>query len=207
MDSQMALTQPSVGVQSARVKIPTWDGEPEKLQEYRLDTLMFYKSYKINDRYVCGPQLMWNLGPRARFLAQTSPNVKEVDEVDHNGTLIGWDRVFDYLLEKLDPTDKNELVTDKESAIQLVHSLSASQMKLLVRSLFPELGWADRPLNDASDAFCCSKGVPESDPGTAVCQFKNEPSGGRMRDPTRIRCMVCQPSFTIRDNSATYGCL
>ena len=97
------------GVQQARVEVPSWDGEPDKLLNYKFDVMMFAKSYRLADRYVVGPQLIRALGPRTRLLAQGSPDINEIEETDRDGKLIGWTRVFDYLLSKLDMTNVNEL--------------------------------------------------------------------------------------------------
>ncbi|CAK0818064.1 unnamed protein product [Prorocentrum cordatum] len=66
------------------------------------------KSYKMQDRYVVGPQLVRALGARTRRLAQACPDIDKIDEVTDEGKLTGWQRVFDFLLSKLDLSNVNE---------------------------------------------------------------------------------------------------
>ncbi|CAK0827540.1 unnamed protein product, partial [Prorocentrum cordatum] len=88
--------------------VPSWNGEAEKLSNYRFEVSMFVKSIRVNDRYVCGPQLVRALGPRVRNAVESCPSINDVDEVDDNGKLVGWERVFSYVLEKLDYTSLND---------------------------------------------------------------------------------------------------
>ncbi|CAK0904649.1 unnamed protein product, partial [Prorocentrum cordatum] len=75
----------ATGSHQSRHEVPSWNGEAEKLSSYRFEVSMFAKSIRVNDRYVCGPQL-----------------------VDDNGKLVGWEKVFNYVLEKLDYTSLND---------------------------------------------------------------------------------------------------
>eukprot|EP00959_Pyramimonas_sp_CCMP1952_P380136 7963768-Pyramimonas_sp.AAC.1 len=69
---------------------------------------MFVKSIRVNDRYVCGPQLVRALGPRVRNAVESCPSIDDVDELDEYGKLVGWETVFNYVLEKLDYTSLND---------------------------------------------------------------------------------------------------
>eukprot|EP00959_Pyramimonas_sp_CCMP1952_P323262 6764610-Pyramimonas_sp.AAC.1 len=60
---------------------------------------MFVKSIRVNGRYVCGPQLVRALGPRVRNTVESCPSIDVVDEVDEYGKLVGWETVFNYVLE------------------------------------------------------------------------------------------------------------
>eukprot|EP00959_Pyramimonas_sp_CCMP1952_P282875 5913001-Pyramimonas_sp.AAC.1 len=69
---------------------------------------MFVKSVRVADRYVCGPQLVRALGPRARGAVESCPKIDLVDTVDEDGRLTGWNTVFEYVLGKLDYTSLND---------------------------------------------------------------------------------------------------
>ncbi|CAK0826625.1 unnamed protein product [Prorocentrum cordatum] len=102
------MTTPTGTSAPSRVEVPSWNGEAEKLSNYRFEVSMFAKSIRVNDRYVCGPQLVRALGPRVRNAVESCPSINDVDEVDDNGKLVGWERVFSYVLEKLDYTSLND---------------------------------------------------------------------------------------------------
>ena len=97
-----------------RLDVPTWDGEPNKFISYKFDVGLFSKSYKTNDRYVVGPQLVRALGARTRRLAQACPDIDKIDEVAEDGKLVGWSRVFEFLLSKLDLSNVNEMGNSAE---------------------------------------------------------------------------------------------
>ncbi|CAK0837902.1 unnamed protein product, partial [Prorocentrum cordatum] len=75
---------------------------------YKFDVSMFTKSIKTAERYVCGPQLVRALGARVRTTVESCPDIDTVDEIDKDGVLIGWNKVFQYALEKLDFTSLND---------------------------------------------------------------------------------------------------
>ena len=91
-----------------RVETPTWNGEADRLTNYRFEVNMFVKSFKTTDRYVCGPQLVRALGPRVRTTVESCPIIDEVDKIDEKGRPIGWEAVFAFVLEKLDFTSLND---------------------------------------------------------------------------------------------------
>ncbi|CAK0849466.1 unnamed protein product [Prorocentrum cordatum] len=93
---------------TSRVEVPTWNGEVDKLSNYRFEVSTFVKSARGTDRYVCGPQLVRALGPRVRNAVGSCPKIDQVDVVDEKGRLTGWDTVFDYVLDKLDYTSLND---------------------------------------------------------------------------------------------------
>ncbi|CAK0814132.1 unnamed protein product [Prorocentrum cordatum] len=97
-----------------RLDVPTWDGEPDKLLSYRFDVGLFTKSHKLQDRYVVGPQLVRSLGARARRLAQACPDIERIDDVSDSGKLDGWQRVFEFLLSKLDLSNVSEMGNSAE---------------------------------------------------------------------------------------------
>ncbi|CAK0898390.1 unnamed protein product [Prorocentrum cordatum] len=97
-----------------RLDVPTWDGKPDKLLSYRFDVGLFTVSYKLPDRYVVGPQLVRALGARTRRLAQACPDIDKIDEVSDGGKLDGWQRVFEFLLSKLDLSNVNEMGNSAE---------------------------------------------------------------------------------------------
>ncbi|CAK0860660.1 unnamed protein product [Prorocentrum cordatum] len=92
----------------------TIDHEPDKLLAYKFGVGLFSKSYKMQDRYVVGPQLVRALGARTRRLAQACPDIDKIDEVTDEGKLTGWQRVFDFLLSKLDLSNVNEMGNSAE---------------------------------------------------------------------------------------------
>ncbi|CAK0809563.1 unnamed protein product [Prorocentrum cordatum] len=102
------MTTPTGTSAPSRVEVPSWNGEAEKLSNYRFEVSMFAKSIRVNGRYVCGPQLVRALGPRVRNAVESCPSINDVDEVDDNGKLVGWERVFSCVLEKLDYTSLND---------------------------------------------------------------------------------------------------
>ncbi|CAK0843086.1 unnamed protein product [Prorocentrum cordatum] len=102
------MTTPTGTSAPSRVEVPSWNGEAEKLSNYRFEVSMFVKSIRVNDRYVCGPQLVRALGPRVRNAVESCPSINDVDEVDDNGKLVGWERVFSYVLEKFDYASLND---------------------------------------------------------------------------------------------------
>eukprot|EP00959_Pyramimonas_sp_CCMP1952_P405764 8504182-Pyramimonas_sp.AAC.1 len=79
------MTTPAGTSAPSRVEVPSWNGEAEKLSNYRFEVSMFVKSIRVSDRYVCGPQLVWALGPRVRNAVESCPSISDVDEVDENG--------------------------------------------------------------------------------------------------------------------------
>ncbi|CAK0899034.1 unnamed protein product, partial [Prorocentrum cordatum] len=103
----MATTAAS-GPPTTRVDVPSWNGEADKLTSYRFEVSMFTKSIKTAERYVCGPQLVRALGARVRTTVESCPDIDTVDEIDKDGVLIGWNKVFQYVLEKLDFTSLND---------------------------------------------------------------------------------------------------
>ncbi|CAK0846211.1 unnamed protein product [Prorocentrum cordatum] len=102
------------GSAALRLDVPSWDGEPDKLLAYKFDVGLFSKSYKVQDRYVVGPQLVRALGARTRRLAQACPDIDNIDEVTDEGKLTRWQRVFDFLLSKLDLSNVNEMGNSAE---------------------------------------------------------------------------------------------
>ncbi|CAK0829661.1 unnamed protein product [Prorocentrum cordatum] len=92
----------------ARVEVPSWNGEAEKLSSYHFEVAMFVKSIRLSDRYVCGPQLVRALGPRVRNAVESCPSIDDVGRVDGGGRLVGWETVFNYVLDKLDYTSLND---------------------------------------------------------------------------------------------------
>ncbi|CAK0901098.1 unnamed protein product [Prorocentrum cordatum] len=103
----MATTAAS-GPPTTRVDVPSWNGEADKLTSYKFEVSMFTKSIKTAERYVCGPQLVRALGARVRTTVESCPDIDTVDEIDKDGVLIGWNKVFQYVLEKLDFTSLND---------------------------------------------------------------------------------------------------
>ncbi|CAK0851391.1 unnamed protein product [Prorocentrum cordatum] len=93
---------------TTRVDVPTWNGEADRLTSYKFEINMFMKSIKVADRYVCGPQLVRVLGASVRMTVENCPDINDVDEIDKNGNLVGWNRVLDYVLQKLDYTSLND---------------------------------------------------------------------------------------------------
>ena len=65
-----------------KTDVPQWNGEPDKLTTYRFDVLMFMKSVRKTDRYICGPQLVRGLGPRLRIHAEAYESLDELDAMD-----------------------------------------------------------------------------------------------------------------------------
>ena len=110
------LGNPSSGGASGglRLDVPTWDGEPDKLISHKFDVGLFSKSYMTNDRHVVGPQLFRALGARTRRLAQACPDIDKIDEVADDGKLVGWSRVFEFLLSKRDLSNVNEMGNSAE---------------------------------------------------------------------------------------------
>eukprot|EP00959_Pyramimonas_sp_CCMP1952_P115942 2423796-Pyramimonas_sp.AAC.1 len=81
MSSGATTTGGAAGGSAAlRLDVPSWDGEPDKLLAYKFDVGLFSKSYKMQDRYVVGPQVMRALGARTRRLAQACPDIDKIDE-------------------------------------------------------------------------------------------------------------------------------
>ncbi|CAK0818384.1 unnamed protein product, partial [Prorocentrum cordatum] len=80
----------------------------DKSMSYKFEVSMFTKSIKTAERYVCGPQLVRALGARVRTTVESCPDIDTVDEIDKDGVLIGWNKVFQYVLEKLDFTSLND---------------------------------------------------------------------------------------------------
>ena len=99
-DSGTAVITPGAG----RAEIPQWDGEAEKLTTYRFEVEMFIMSVRKKDIYICGPQLVRGLGPRARTFAESYEKRAQLDEVNEAGECIGWEAFFTDLLEKLNLT-------------------------------------------------------------------------------------------------------
>ena len=105
----MATLGQQTSLPTTRMDVPTWNGEADKLTSYKFEVAMFTKSIKLVDRYVCGPQLVRALGARVRNLVESCPDIDTVDEIDKdNGDLVGWDKVLDFILEKLDYTSLND---------------------------------------------------------------------------------------------------
>ena len=78
------------------------------MMSYKFEIAMFTESIKVADRYVCGPQLVRALGARVRTTVESCTSINDVDEIDQDEILVGWNRVFDYVLEKLDYTSLND---------------------------------------------------------------------------------------------------
>ncbi|CAK0870614.1 unnamed protein product [Prorocentrum cordatum] len=78
-----------------KVDVPICNGEADKLSSYRFEVSMLVKSFKTADLYVCGPQL-------------ACPKIDEIDTVDQDGKLTGWEAVFSFVLDKLDYTSLND---------------------------------------------------------------------------------------------------
>ncbi|CAK0844313.1 unnamed protein product, partial [Prorocentrum cordatum] len=115
MSSGATTTGGAAGGSAAlRLDVPSWDGEPDRLLAYKFDVGLFSKSYKTQDRYVVGPQLVRALGARSRRLAQACPDIDKIDEVNDEGKMTGWQRVFDFLLSKLDLSNVNEMGNSAE---------------------------------------------------------------------------------------------
>eukprot|EP00959_Pyramimonas_sp_CCMP1952_P042514 888851-Pyramimonas_sp.AAC.1 len=92
----------------ARVEVPSWNGEAEKLSSYRFEVATFVTSIRLSDRYVCAPQLVRALGPRVRNAVESCPAIDAVDRVDEDGRLIGCEKMFNYALDKWDYTSLND---------------------------------------------------------------------------------------------------
>ena len=65
-----------------KADVPQWNGEPDRLAWYRFDVMMFMKSVRKTDRYICGPQLVRGLGLRLRIHAEAYESLDELDAVD-----------------------------------------------------------------------------------------------------------------------------
>ena len=95
-------TDPAKGtLGQTRKGIPSWNGEPEKLDSHSLDAKMFIMSVCKSDRNICGPQLIRGLGVRVKPHAEAYGSLDNINEVNEAGDCAGWWGCSNHLLKKL----------------------------------------------------------------------------------------------------------